>query len=58
MVRGLLRRDAHMFGLIANAIGDALFQALQVLVNVALLLEDQHGGKSRDCYIRESFWTR
>jgi hypothetical protein len=36
-----------MFGLIADAISDALFKALQVLVDVALLFEDQHGAKGR-----------
>lgn len=31
-----------MLGFVANAIHDTLFQALQVLVDISLLLEDQH----------------
>jgi hypothetical protein len=32
----------HMLRVFANAICDALFEALQVLMNVSLLFQDQH----------------
>lgn len=36
---------AHMFGFIANAIGNALLEPLKILVDITLFLQDQHSKK-------------
>lgn len=36
------RCHAHMFGFIADAICDALLEALQILMDVSLFFKDQH----------------
>lgn len=38
---------AHMLGFIADAICDALFEALQILMDVSLFFKDQHGAVAR-----------
>lgn len=49
------RCHAHMFGFIADAICDALFEALQILMDVPLFFKDQHcAGAGQDLYVWSS----
>lgn len=38
-----LKYYTYVLGLIAHAISDALLQALEILLDIALLFQDKHG---------------